>query len=275
MKRGIILRLFELLWLPSIKPSNIAIDIIIPTIEKDLTILPLCIEGLRKNVNHPIKNIYIVGPNILSIRDFCTKENLIFVDEYSVFNFNPQDLKVHITSSGKIINRSGWIFQQLIKLSGKIGTEDNYLCIDSDHILLNKHTFIDKDGIPIFYMSSENHKPYYKNIKRLLPSMGLSQLSYVAHKMIFNKKHVNELHKEIEKYSKNDWIKTIINSLDLNETSSFSEFEIYGNFIKKKHLRPWKQKQLSYKEIDTYKNLEKKYNKYNSITFPEWYSNNK
>lgn len=273
MKRGIILKLFELLWLPTISPSNRPIDIIILTVEKDLKILPLCLEGLKKNVNHPIKKIYIVAPKIPVIENFCIKYNLIFIDEYSIFHFNPQDLNIFITSNGKTINRSGWIFQQLVKLSGKIGTEENYLCIDADHILLKKHTFIDKKGIPVFYMSSENHIPYYRNIKKILPTINLSKLSFVAHKMIFNKTQIAKLHKELEKQNGTSWINAILNSLDIKETSSFSEFELYGNFIKKKHIRPWKQKQLSYKEISNYDNLKKKFSKYKSITFPEWYSN--
>jgi hypothetical protein len=38
------------------------IDIVILAIEKDLETLPYVIEGVRRNINHPVSNIYIVSP---------------------------------------------------------------------------------------------------------------------------------------------------------------------------------------------------------------------
>ncbi len=42
--------------------SKIKIDVLIPVIEKDLKVLPFVIDGVRKNVKHPIGNILIVAP---------------------------------------------------------------------------------------------------------------------------------------------------------------------------------------------------------------------
>ena len=39
----------------------------------------------------------------------------------------------------------------------------------------------------VFYMSYEEHQPYYDNIHRLMPNLPLASLSYVDHKMLFDK----------------------------------------------------------------------------------------
>ena len=170
------------------------------------------------------------------------------------------------------MNRSGWLFQQFLKLSGKIGTCDNYICIDSDHILINRHVFLTSNHIPVFYMSSENHVPYYRNIENLIGLKRRSSLSYVAHKMIFNKNNLVELHKEIEqKNGGKTWIEAILHHYNRNELSGFSEFELYGNFVKKKKHRPWRELALKYTELSSFEELERKYSgKYNSLTFPEY-----
>jgi hypothetical protein len=251
--------------------SYINIDIIIPLIEKDLEILPLCLEGLKNNVSHRIQNIYIVAPNIESIIDFASKNNLIFIDENNVLGYSPKNIN-YITSNGR--DRSGWVFQQLIKLSGRIGTSRYYLVIDSDHILLKPHTFITEDNLIVFYLSSEFHYPYYKMNYNLTNDFSVSLFSYVSHKMIFDKDELKKLHNKLETCNMNKlaWDEIILSSLDANEPSSFSEFELYGNYVdkSKKILRPWKQKTLKRNKLVSYENLKNIYSKYWSVTFPSY-----
>ena len=71
-------RLWEMLPQKSLKASDEPIDVVIPIISKDLAILPLCLQGVRKNICHPIKAIYIVAPNDPAIKAFCEKEHLVF-----------------------------------------------------------------------------------------------------------------------------------------------------------------------------------------------------
>jgi hypothetical protein len=55
--------------------------------------------------------------------------------------------------------------------------------------------------------------------------------------MIFNKNIVNQLINEIEFHSKTTWINAIVNILyKMNENISFSEFELYGNYIIRKNI---------------------------------------
>ena len=249
--------------------KTVVVDIVIPVIPKDLTILPLCIAGVRENVNHMIGAIYIVAPDDLDIKRYCDANNLIFVDERSVLGYGVEEVDF-VTKDG--VNRSGWIFQQLLKLSGRVGTNRYYLVIDSDHILLKPHTFITNTNKLCFYQSSEWHYPYYKNIKGLIGENAVHLLSYVAHKMIFDKEILLSLHNEIERKNNSFWDKAIIHSLDKNESSPFSEYELFGTYVseKEKVSLPWREKALKYDAIESLDVLKKKYYYCLSVTFPEY-----
>ena len=253
--------------LEKINPEH-CIDIIIPILPKDLTILPLCLEGIRENVNHHIKSIYIISPLNEDVIKFCNDHNCLWINENTLFDYKAQDLNI-ITKAG--INRNGWVFQQLIKLHGGIGTQDNYLVIDSDHILIRKHTFIYKNS-PVFYQSKENHKPYYQNITYLLDKITLSNLSFVAHKMLFNKALLQKLKLELETKHTQAWDQVILNNLSKKEKSPFYEFELYGNWVnthEETTLLPWREKHLKYKYLLSFTKLKVRYSdKYKSITFP-------
>ena len=275
--RKILYKFFFYLPLPKLSPAKIEIDVIIAAIPKDLEILPLCLKGIRSCINHKIGNIYIISPEEQVIIDFCREKDVIYVNEKSVLGYTPRDLTAIFNKDLK--SRKGWIFQQLLKLSGKVGTSDYYLCIDADHVLIKPHTFITENGKHVFYQSSEYHSPYYKNLVKLMKgSLRLSPLSYVAHKMIFSRAEVQKLQKHLETIYKTYWNKAIMINLDENEKAGFSEFELYGNFVEqnKKYSRPWKESILEYSKITNFEDLQLKYSsKFNSLTFPEWLKHKK
>ena len=152
--RKIRYRLFAWKRFPQLQSSAEAIDVVIPIVGKDLRILPLCLEGVYHCVAHPIQQIYIVAPAQDEIVCFCEEHGLQFVDEREVLGFGPKELNLQIQNSdGSQSNRSGWLFQQLIKLSGRVGTCQHYLCIDADHVLIRPHVFLTQDNKTVFYMS--------------------------------------------------------------------------------------------------------------------------
>lgn len=256
-----------------IPDKEIKIDIIIPVIEKDLDILPLCLEGVRKCIQNTIADIYIVAPAKERIIAFASKYHLQFVDESTILGYSPKDIRL-ITNAGT--DRSGWIFQQLLKLSGAIGTNRFFAVIDSDHILVQPHTFIARDRKLVFYQSKEFYYPYYANIKRLIGKYPYEHLSYIAHKMVFDKEKLSALKAIIESKSSTNqqWDKLIINSLDRKYSSSFSEFELYGYYTtsKEKIQLPWKQKELhKQSSLPSYEDLCRQYaSSYLSVTFPAY-----
>lgn len=253
----------------SLKASFEPIDVIIPMIPKDMEVLPYCLSGIRKNVANTIKNIYVVSPYNKALSDFCQKENIIFVNENEVLGYSAKDVHF-VTEKGE--NRSGWIFQQFLKLSGNIGTCRRYLTIDSDHILLNRHVFLTDDNKFVFYRSTEFHIQYHIINKKLLGKFRIPLFSYVAHKMLFDKEELEQLKKEVENRTGKRWDKAILDNLDKEAGAPFSEFEFYAGFIskKKKTSYMWNQIALPRYEMKDFEELEKKYSNYLSVTFPEY-----
>ena len=266
--------LFSWRRFPKLNPATEPIDVVIPLVAKDLRIFPLCLEGIRHCVPHPVKDIYIVAPPQQEVIDFCKDNGLVFVDESSVFGFNPKEINLQIPrSDGTLWNRSRWFFQQLLKLSGKVGTCRYYLCIDADHILIRPHVFLTDDRKTVFYMTYEDHQPIKDWLQRLMPDMPLASLSYVDHKMLFDKEQLEALHEEITRRWGKPWLEALIDSYDrtLSTPSAFSEFELYGNFVKEKVLRPWLQKRLSYKKLADYETLCRQWSGSRwSLTFPDY-----
>lgn len=272
--RKIRYRLFAWRWFPELKPAQEPIDVVIPLVAKDLRIFPLCLEGIRNCVPHPIKDIYIVAPPQDEVIQFCKQNGLVFVDESSVFGFNPKEINLKIKwSDGTVRDRSGWFFQQLLKLSGKVGTCRYYLCVDADHVLIRPHVFLTEDYKTVFYMTYEYHQPIIDHLHRFLPNLTLDNLSYVDHKMLFDKEQLKKLQEAITKQTGKPWLEAAIESYDrsLSTPSAFSEFEMYGNFVKEKVRRPWLQKALRYSKLADYETLCKKWSGSRwSLTFPEY-----
>ena len=276
--RKIRYRLFAWRWFPELKPAQEPIDVVIPLVAKDLRIFPLCLEGIRNCVPHPmphpIKDIYIVAPPQDEVIQFCKQNGLVFVDESSVFGFNPKEINLKIKwSDGTVRDRSGWFFQQLLKLSGKVGTCRYYLCVDADHVLIRPHVFLTEDYKTVFYMTYEYHQPIIDHLHRFLPNLTLDNLSYVDHKMLFDKEQLKKLQETITQQTGKPWLEAAIESYDrsLSTPSAFSEFEMYGNFVQDKIRRPWLQKALRYSKLADYETLRKKWSGSRwSLTFPEY-----
>lgn len=249
--------------------SSEPIDVIIPIIKKDLKILPYCLKGIKTCVTNKINNIIIVSPQDEDILNFCHLHHLMHKDETSVLGFSPKDIHYYVNG----INRSGWIFQQLLKLSGNIGNTSHYLVIDADHVLLAPHTFLTSNQQVIFYQSKEYHQPYYEMMNKLLDETNLSSLSFVDHKMLFSINELKILKERIHAYTGKNWIESILSNLDAHEISCFSEYETYGCTFpsEKRILLPWRNKNLIYNDLMPYNELVLKYgHSHRAITFPDY-----
>jgi hypothetical protein len=249
------------------------IDIVIPTIPKNFDTINNCIDYAKKNLNHKVNKIYIISPETEEIKKFCEASNFIFVDENTLLGYKSKDINYQY----KNINRSGWIFQQLLKLSAdKITEKDNFLVVDSDTMLINKHTFITKEGKFVLFQSSEWHEEYMETFKKIFNESPISKLSLISHMMIFNKKMLNDFKSEIESKNNKKWDELILSLINPNDISYFSEYESYGNWLIKNHsqkiaLMPFYNKSITNLE-DFIKN-ENKYKKYyNSISIHKYQS---
>lgn len=208
--------------------SNLSLDVLIPCIEKDQKILPYTIESVRNHLKHPLHEIFVVSPKSRRIKEICDDASAIFIDEDTVLPFAKRDLTYTVNR----VDRSGWLFQQFIKLSGdSIGTQEFYFVIDADTILIRPQVFELNKKI-VFLHSDEHHHPYYEAYNNILGQYPSTNLSFIAHQMLFQKTRLGELRKYIENINDNEpWYKVINKKINKNELSSFSEYELYGHWV--------------------------------------------
>lgn len=257
------------------EPSAEPLDVVIPVTEKDLDVLPLCIEGVRRQVNGPLGRIYIVGSGQSeALRRTAATLGCVYADEREVLGYGPGDIEGAVTPGGT--DRRGWVYQQLLKLAGNVGTSRHFLVIDSDHILVAPHTFVTAGGRSVLYCSREYHGAYFRAIRRLMgEGFAVAPLSFVAHKMVFDRRRLADLRHLLESRGER-WDRAIIGSLDMTEGASpFSEYELYGNFLPvgEKVTMLWRQKALAKAPgaLPAYDTLVERYGRHRlSVTFPDY-----
>ncbi|MEC0182822.1 DUF6492 family protein [Paenibacillus peoriae] len=207
--------------------GSLTIDVLIPAIDKDMGTLPLVIDSLRRYVQHRIGTIYIVSPKSDRIRQLCASKKCIFVDEKTVLPIT----KKHIRYGTARWDRSGWLYQQLLKMNGdKIGKAPFFLVIDADTILIRPHVFR-KDGKTIFYYRGWSQPEYFRTYRKLMGVKAPSPKSFVTHYMLFEKAQLTRLKQVIETRLGKPWYHAIIQSINRKKQFGFSEYETYANYL--------------------------------------------
>ena len=208
--------------------SNLTLDVLIPCIEKDSKILPYTIASIQKNLKHPLHEIFIVSPKSKKIREICDETNTAFVDEDTILPITKKDL----CYKPNYIDRSGWLFQQFLKLSGdSIVSQESFFVIDADTILTRPQVF-ELDNKIVFLHSDEHHQPYYEAYFNILGQYPSINMSFIAHQMLFQKSKLAELRNTIEQLNNYEmWYNVIYKKINKQEISSFSEYELYGHWI--------------------------------------------
>lgn len=202
-------------------------DVLIPAIDKDMGTLPLVIDSLRRYVQHRIGTIYIVSPKSDRIRRLCANKKCTFIDEKTVLPIT----KKHIRYGTARWDRSGWLYQQLLKMNGdKISKAPFFLVIDADTILIRPHVFR-KDGKTIFYYRSWSQPEYFRTYHKLMGVKAPSPKSFVTHYMLFEKAQLTRLKQVIETRHGKPWFHAIIQSINRKKQFGFSEYETYANYL--------------------------------------------
>ncbi|MGC5326893.1 DUF6492 family protein [Brevibacillus sp. SYSU BS000544] len=228
-------------------PKNEKIDIFIPAIEKDLNTLPHVIDAIRKFVKHPIGKIMIVAPPSPRIISLCNQKKCTFINENFVLPIKKSDIDY---KSAKW-ERSGWLFQQLLKLNcDKFASQQFILVIDADTVFIRPHVFRKKKKT-VYFCRYWSHQEYFRAYKRLLGKKAKSPHSFVTHYMLFEKSKLARFKKKIESKQKRKWYSAIIKCTNKASKVGFSEFESYGNFIYSKYPGSFVIKKASNKSLYT------------------------
>jgi len=203
------------------------IDVVIPAIDKDLGTLPYAIDSVRRYVAHPIGRIYIVAPRSRAIQALCERKGCTFVHESKVLPLRKRD----ISYRGKSWERSGWLYQQLLKLgSGSITGSRYFLVLDADTVLIKPHRFRE-NGRQVFYCRDWSQPEYFVTYRRLMGRKASRPRSFVTHYMMFDKTKLNALKSAVESRHGTRWYYAILRSINRTKQFGFSEYETYGNFV--------------------------------------------
>jgi hypothetical protein len=267
-------------WFKEVQPhlvskkmnSKMPIDVVIPAIEKDLLTLPYVIDGVRKNIKHPISNIFIISPLSEKIQELCIEKNCVFINERSVIDVNPESLNIFIQG----VDRSKWYYQQFLKWSGnRLLGEEHYLVVDADTVFIRPQSF-EHNGKIVLNLSDEYHPPYFEIYRRILGETVKSPVSFTSHQMLFEKNKLMEIKKEIERINGCVWYEAILRNLEPDEASGHSDYDTYGQYVfshyrKEYSLEYWfniSLKRDRLQDLDQLSTLLK--DKFKSISFHSW-----
>ena len=252
--------------------ENMKYDVIIPTAGKDINLIEGNSEFYLRNLG--ADNIFI----ITSKKNFREIPGVFFLDEDQILSFTKSDLDNYFLSRIGSAKRSGWYYQQFLKLGFSFISKNKfYLSWDADTIPLRKIAFF-KKGIPLFNVKSEFNEPYFETMERCFNLKKSISKSFISEHMVFNKEYVIEM---LNLAGSNPFYK-ILDSVSLADLpkSGFSEFETYGTFLCKYHPNDFKirhlrtlrngSEMLSEQERNNCQILEYFGKSFDTILFEDW-----
>lgn len=218
--------------------ANDPIDVVIPSVEKDLLTLHHCIRGIRENGQN-IRRIIVVSKKKLTDEAEWFDEGLYpfsFRDIARALAKDDPILTEQFTQTG---SRTGWYFQQLLKLYAPLvipGISSNVLILDSDVMFLNPVSFLNPQNGALYNPGWEHHTPYFVHANRLLPGFHQffsERYSGISHHMVFQKPVIEALLAEVEQRHNAPFWDIFCRLVEPQEISQSgaSEYEIYFNYV--------------------------------------------
>lgn len=203
------------------------IDIVIPTCDKDLETLEICIAHAKKYVKDA-GQVYVVS-------EYNFTKNAKYVPE-TAFPFTLEGISQEYIKHF----RAHWYYQQLLKLyAHKVipGLSENFLILDSDTIFYQPVEFLDNHSRAMYCTSDEKSIAYNTHMVRLVPELvpwpnGMSEeYGGVVHHMLFNQTILNELFEKIEKTHGMDLWRAFLSLVDKKYiVAGASEYQIYFTY---------------------------------------------
>lgn len=229
--------------------SEIEFDIVIPVHRKDLQILEYVIDFARKNI--------VGARRIITVSKRRHSDNAEWFCEDD-FPFSFADVKKYLGV------RSGWHFQQLLKMYAPIAIPDiakDVMILDADTVFFKKTRMFDSQNRPFYNLSKDKEistKPFdlkvEEHIRKLLPSISRQNIpkkyqkySGIAHNMMFNGDFMGELFAKIEEFdgSGDKFYQIFLKNTDASH--GVSEYQLYFNFLTVFHADKIAIRKLRYK----------------------------
>jgi hypothetical protein len=218
--------------------TDAPIDVVIPSIRKDLNTLELCVDGIIENCKG-VRRIIVVSAERLTDKAEWYNEAL--------YPFSKADVAFYLSQRNnekakKLMknfpNWVGWYYQQLLKLYAAFAIPDissNILIVDADTIFFKPVTFLNAAHAGIYHPEREYFETYFIHARKLLPGFKRFNPFYsgISHHMLFQRCVLEELFQIVSDYHQTDFWKAFCLCTDPSNlcTHGASEYEIYFNFL--------------------------------------------
>ncbi|SUA99786.1 Uncharacterised protein [Pannonibacter phragmitetus] len=223
---------YVLIWfLRGDKPSPFASALLIPLHEKDLPFFREHISTTLKNLVQPVDELVLVGT-----AKACAELDGFSVDGCAVriipeAQVLPADFSAQGFTDSEGKKRSGWITQQIIKLSwpAYIGSE-SCIVLDADTFINRPASYISAEGHYWLFTADDENPGWNSFVEKALGRPKQFPWSLVAHTMIFRRGAMAALQAHIEQRFNQPWLEAL-QSLVKDRADHFSEYELYGTFV--------------------------------------------
>lgn len=244
-------------------------DVVIVCHSKDFDTLDLCIKSIKKNfVDH--RKIFLIS------NEKYINPDVVFVHENNFYKYiNPFDMKEKWAEHNpELASRAFWVFQQFLKLGASLIIDDlaeNYMFVDADTMWLKPQHFM-KDGRVYFGRGQYRYEPYFEIYRKLLhEDPPQTKISFICHHMLFNQTILHELLNRIQELHGKPWYEAIFNACNFDEKSTFSEQELYGNWVYKYYPKSFFVRTVKWIDVEGIPVFEQFKNKGLDFIAAHWY----
>jgi hypothetical protein len=197
------------------------LDVVIPCHPKDREILSACIQGVLNHVWDQ-GQIYVVSKEHLT-------DDALWIPE-SLYPFTLADIEAYPA----VEDRGRWYYQQLLKLyAHQVGfnLSPRFLLLDADTVFLRPVRFTDTEGRALF-ATTENpiHRPYLRHIERLVPGLGASDPSAIAHHMVVDQVLMTSLFGETARRNHGCFWRSFMGAVENEHPQAASEYELLYHY---------------------------------------------
>ena len=209
-------------------------DVVMPILMRDWPAAQINLPYVFRNL--PAKRVVVVSSR--QLEPLLPKDpRLSFVCEDDLLpGLTLQAVKDIMQERTYSTHRSGWLFQQFLKLGyARLCEDPAYITWDADTVPVRPVSFENEKGQLLFTLKEEYNPPYFETMENLLGLKKAVKESFIAENMIFDTALVKQMLEEMEANDrlsgKSFWEKILwaIPEESLQK-SGFSEFETFGTY---------------------------------------------
>lgn len=197
--------------------------------KKDVVTWATASEFIVRNIE-ALNYVVVVPDDDVQLFEINSSTKYTVIGESKYTRHFMAHLKSKVSQSNQ--NRLGWYTQQLIKLSTltEAQEDDIFLIWDADTVPLKKLHF-QRNNLIVHYGSDENHQPYFDFVQKFLQLAKVVPYSFVAQCLAIRGRWALAFFALIEENYKKQWLEALIDNINFDEQSGFSEYETIGTFV--------------------------------------------